>query len=174
MASKDTDYELLRSVLTLTVEQRAAIGCVAIEAAYLEQEAALIAWGLLGTDNESGHQVTAPLSLSARLNLILALAGTRLKDDGFSAFKAQMKTIQAVVTNRNTVIHGNWTSSSEDFFELMRKGPDAFPPATGTNYTKNGNRSITADQIMSVAAALAEARTALVILIDETLSQVRP
>ena len=81
-----------------------------------------------------------------------------------------MKPIQDIVATRNTVIHGNWTSSSVDFFELMRSGPESFPPAVGTNYTKNGYRSITADQIMSVALDLAEARTTLTSLVDGTLS----
>lgn len=171
---KEDDFPL-KSEFILTQSQLAAVGCVAIESTYLEQEAAIIIWSLLGTDAERGHQVTVALSSTARFELISTLLKQRdLPPQIADAAAKLFARIRAANGQRNTIIHGDWTTSVKNFFLLMRDGADKHPPAKATNNTRRDSTSITADQIMTVARELSECRTELVDLIDRALSEGPP
>lgn len=99
---------VLQSEVTLDAEQLRAIGCVAVESTYLEEQLDWIVRHLAVLDEHDFRVFTANLQLSGKLNLVSKLMDSRLqpehvreRDDLFSAISKQ-------ITDRNNIIHGVW------------------------------------------------------------------
>lgn len=152
----------LRSEIILTIEQRAAVGSVAIECTYLEQQIELIIWRLAGLDAHRGPQFTANLQLKSRIETLQTIGRMLISTEADSEFKALIDELQACAVQRNHVIHGLWVSGADDFLELWADGADKHPPASAVKKQKYKQASsMAATAIDNVACRIAAARSLL-------------
>jgi hypothetical protein len=170
------DDLLLRSRIVLREAHLAAIGAVAAESAYLEQQVEIATWRLTGLDEHRGPLLTAGMTLGARIALFRSVGEKLLRTPADSARRGQfqrlLREIEQRIIDRNTVVHGIWASAEGDYLELLRRGPDDLPPATATHVSKRLTvREASADSIQDVARALAELRSRLGTFYAEVWSQ---
>ena len=129
------------------------LGEVAVLAARLEFEAAVIVWDLIDDDRDIGMSVTAGMSFQAVNKLISQLIAKRFpsNDALFRQSQNVTKEGEAVMNLRNRLLHGYWEESSLD-------SPH---PTLSTRARANANRpasvledSMTVDEIQEVAARI--------------------
>jgi hypothetical protein len=158
----------LVSQTILTQEQLAAIGCVAIESTYCEIVVEQIIWQLSGLDEEHGKHFTQNVQLNSRLELLSTLGKMHIEDEAHKAeFVKLISDLKIANTDRNTVIHGSWTSSVRNFLVLWRDGADKHPPANASKRRLN-NEPITtsADKVIEVAKRIATLKSQLLDLAE--------
>jgi hypothetical protein len=160
------DDLLLRSRIVLRESHLAAIGAVAAESAYLEQQIELITWKLSGLDVHRGPMFTAGMSLGARISLLRSV-GERLlsvptEAERLGVFAGLLNEMDACASDRNTIVHGIWASAEKDYLRLLRLGPEGVSPASASLLSKRlKTREISADAIQEVARRLADLRNRL-------------
>ena len=101
--------------LPVTAEQLQAIGMVAAEWWYLEGVVDAAIWQLAAVgDEETGHAITAHLTLPIRLGILATLSDLAFKKGWDTADRsAALKPIRTVVTEsltrrRAEAVHGRW------------------------------------------------------------------
>lgn len=104
----------LYSRRVLTDEQLASIGAVAVESTYCEYMVETVIWFLAGLDDEHGRAFTFGMPMHNRLELLRTLGLRRLKaQDEIDRFTAIVAELKEASTQRNTIIHGDWTTEGD-------------------------------------------------------------
>jgi hypothetical protein len=99
----------LRAEELLMPEQRAAIGCVAVESAFLEDLVTKLLWSALSVEVAVGRAITDCLAtVTARLDLLNKILPLQLGEPIHKEFHPIYEAITDVLPRRNTVIHGKW------------------------------------------------------------------
>jgi hypothetical protein len=160
----------LVSQTILTQEQLAAIGCVAIESTYCEIVVEKLIWQLSGLDDEHGKHFTQNVQLNSRLELLSTLGKMHISDEIHKAeFVKLVSDLKIANTDRNTVIHGSWSSSVRNFLLLWRDGADKHPPAQASKRRPNKEPITTsADKVIEVAQRIANLKRDLLDFAERT------
>jgi hypothetical protein len=152
----------LRSEIILTQEQLAAVGAVAIEATYLEQQLELVLWRLSGLDEHRGPQFTANMQFRSRVEALHVLGRMVLPTTADAEFQSLIRELDECGVQRNHVIHGTWIAGAGDFLELWADGAEKHPPANAVKKPKyKPAKTMAATEIETVACRIAAARDRL-------------
>mgnify|MGYP000895688977 CR=1 FL=1 len=99
----------VRSKEIMSAEQLAEIGSVALESTECEVMVESLIWALAGLDSERGKLFTQSLMMNSRLELLLAVAKSRLTtEEQVTRLTAIVGALKELNTKRNTIIHGSW------------------------------------------------------------------
>src|SRR6267142_5973042 len=104
----------------LSVEERAAIGTVVLETTYLEYYVAGLCWQLMGVKQAAGEVVTNRLSIMPRLDFLLELGCSSLKEPKLTVFKKLIVDLKEQIEHRNIIVHGTWIGQMEKVPDLKR------------------------------------------------------
>lgn len=139
---------------TLTKEQLAAIGTVAVESTYCEQWVEDLIWAFLDVEEDQGRWITHNMQMNARLELLHNLASPRLSHPSREEFADLIARLKTANQQRNLIIHGDWKPRE---INLLRALLEMTPrePALATKKKPKGTAAIiSADDIESVAQAI--------------------
>lgn len=99
----------IRSILTLDEEQLKAIGCVAVESAYLDDFLDTHIQYLSALDESDFRIFINNAQLMAKVDLLRNLSKSRLNGEQFAdSHRRAFDEIKEAVTERNKVIHSTW------------------------------------------------------------------
>src|SRR6266478_10037693 len=99
----------LLSHLTLSDAERAWIGAVAVESAYLEKLIEQTVWALSGLSSAHGQIFTDSTPFSRKVELLDSLGKAAIVDEAeLEAFSEILRELRGANTDRNTIIHGQW------------------------------------------------------------------
>jgi len=102
-------HDPLHADEVLTKEHQAAIGCVAVESARLEQLITVLIWSVLAVEIPIGQRITDEFAtVTGKLELLKDLFALNLAEDVNAEFRSIYEDITKVLPRRNTVIHGRW------------------------------------------------------------------
>lgn len=155
-------YPLVSETI-LTPEYLAAIGCVAIESTYCEIVVEKIIWELCGLDEDHGKHLTNGVQMNNRLELLSTLAKMHLSDESQKATLVKLVSdLKIANSDRNTVIHGSWSSPVENFLVLWRDGAGKHPPAVAFKRRLNNDPlTFSAANVFDVAKKIASLKVDL-------------
>lgn len=152
----------LRSEVILTREQLAAVGAVAIESTYLEQQLELVIWRLSGLDEYRGPQFTANMQFKSRVEAFQVLGRMVLPETADADFQSLIGELHECAVQRNHVVHGTWVAGADDFLKLWADGAEKHPPANAVKKPKyKPAKTMAATEIETVACRIAVARERL-------------
>jgi hypothetical protein len=147
---------VMRSAVTLSAEELQAVGCVAVESAYLELALEEILRLVSGLDRATFRAVAGRTSLSS-LTTSLGELLKRLGDPSVATEAAALiMALEEATRARNLVIHGEWSvprivgrpRKGDDRFDWIREGPASARP-------RKRGKTIDASEVMAVARELA-------------------
>lgn len=99
----------LASQIVLSPEELQALGCVAVECAFLEGILEQYIWWLCGVKEDIGRLMTTTMMMERRLDLVSELVKPRLSTEAEKQeFADLIASIRTEASNRNTAIHGRW------------------------------------------------------------------
>ena len=156
------DRPPLRSEIILTRDQLAAVGAVAIECTYLEQQLELVIWRLSGLDEYRGPQFTANMQFKSRVEAFQALGRMVLPETVDADFQSLIRELHECAIQRNHVIHGTWVAGADEILEIWADGAETHPPANAVKKPKyKPAQTMAATDIETVACRIATARERL-------------
>lgn len=148
---------MLKSEQVLTVEQRAAVGTVAVETTYLEFYIERLIQRLLGIDEHpQAELLTDRLGLTQKLDVLHDLGRARLaknkqQQQEWSDYVANLRRL---IDHRNVIVHGIWLLS-----QPSRQYPNPTPSAV--RLRPKGIKTFEVDAIRKVAEDIDAAKQAL-------------
>lgn len=122
----------LRSEITLEADQLRAIGCVAVESAYLEETLDWTIRHLAVLDEHDFRVLAANAQLSAKLTLLSKLMESRLKPEYLQERTDLISAISKQITDRNNIVHGVW------HVPVLRSAENPEDPDGPANWFKEG------------------------------------
>ncbi len=128
----------LYSRRVLTEAQLASIGAVAVESTYCEYMVETVIWFLAGLDDEHGRAFTFGMSMHNRLELMRTLGLRRLADqEEIAKFTAIVAELKEASTERNAIIHGDWTTEGDPLEVGFKQDLDPNRQAVAIKIRKN-------------------------------------
>src|ERR1039457_6958722 len=143
----------------LTVEQQAAIGCVAVESARLEHLIMVVIWSLLYLEASMGRLFTDNIpTISGKLDLLHGIVNDKFSTLNKEEFNVIFQVIKKIIPRRNTVIHGQW-ERMHTLAQLMKMptisdGPTGHALVNSRSRKSNSVKSERAEDIMSIALGI--------------------
>lgn len=146
----------LGSEIRLTLDQRAAIGTVAVETTYLEFAIERLIQRLLGIDEHAqAGLLTDRLGLTQKLEALHELGRTKLSDEKHRAeWSAYASNVRNLIDKRNMIIHGIWLLP-----QASRLYPNPQPSAV--RLRPKGVKTFEAADIQGTAIEIHAAKNAL-------------
>jgi len=152
------------STNVLSQEQLAFLGIVAVESTYTELFIEKAIWCLADLTEERGRLLTFGVPMDKRVDLLGSLGELGLKEERLiKEFKAVISRLKLANTQRNHVVHGDWTFGPYTITSLP-DGSAKFAPGlpTVTKTRRSGDQvTLDAAQLNSVAEELALSRVEL-------------
>jgi len=147
----------------LTAEQRASIGCVAVESTHLERFVEAIIWHFLEVDEEKGKYVTHTMQMGTRLDVMRDLAKQVLEPEEIKILGELVAQMKVVNEKRNLVIHGEWAPADGYRLRNLFTGPSNAVPAVATKRRlRDSPQVMSASEVDAVAATLSSLYRALI------------
>jgi len=104
------DIDIIIAQSVLSTDQLAAIGCIAVESAYLEDTVETIIYNLSGLTREKGEIFIDKFMLDSKLNLLKELSIIKFKSKKRKLFLSELiGEIKSANSERIIAIHGLWT-----------------------------------------------------------------
>ena len=135
-----------------------AIGLVAAEWSWAEQQLEQLIWEVVQINGEKGRALTTHLSSETRINILATLANTELSNTLKVELAGMVGRLRNLRTERNNIVHALWLSREPLRMGLiksaMKRGRKPTPDLikiTAKGKLVISNKPFTAKQILSVA-----------------------
>ncbi len=143
----------------LTIEQQAAIGCVAVESSRLEHLIMVMIWSILSLEESMGRIITDNIpTISGKLDLLHRVINDKNSTINKEEFNLIYQIIKKIIPRRNTVIHGQWqrmyTLSQVMNMPTITDGPTGHAQVNSRSRKSNNVKSEKAEDIMSIALGI--------------------
>lgn len=151
----------LRAQDVLTADELSAIGCVAVQSAYLERNVEMLA-GICIAPHETEdalRPVMSRLGAAAKVELLAELVIPRIPDEARKKrFQVLIAECKAALEERNTIIHGLWDSTPDS---KVIEGADGsitvtmgLREATARRRTRKSTFTVDSRKVLDVARVL--------------------
>jgi hypothetical protein len=163
----------LRSKVVLSDKQLNAIGCVAVESAYLDDLFDRYIQGLSCLDEHDARVLTAGAQLSAKLQVLKALTKERIKSEFARKHENIFAELGRHITDRNNIVHGTWHVETLNLFRSADEKTSKWVPS-GETWAKRkkrgevGHTIFKPKDIMDTANGLCQSGLELVYFLKES------
>ena len=146
----------LLSETILTLEELAALGCIAVESTYTELFIEKLIWELCHLRNEQKEFLTERLMMEGKLDLLKKVAAPKLRSaKRKKAFDKVISDLRIANADRITAIHGEWSAPNMTLREYMYARN--VPPAIA----RKKKTIMSADKLMETAFRIYQAHNGL-------------
>jgi hypothetical protein len=142
--------------MTLTEEQHAAIGMIAVESAYLEDQIDWMIGHLTKLSSEQQGILISSAKLTNKIDVLRKLGNLRLKSqERKKQFKEILDNLAHQNTQRNIAIHGIWSFADPRITLASLASNQPLGPAFAKHGPKKENK-LRADQLGAIAQKISE------------------